>query len=244
MQDHIFEIGGAAIDKSEQEYKKLMDNIVYSQIPGYRESSVTSRSFPIELEAAKQRLSPMKPQVDGSYFNQTAGALIKTDGPLDVALGSDGYFVIEGNWGEGYTRDGRFHLDKDGRLLSVAGNFPVMGQGGAITVNPEGMIDISQDGDIRVDGEIVDRLRVVKPENNLSLDPLSGSIFKKGDPNDAFIDVEDPRVIVGYVEGSNADISLMMMKMISLQKISDINTGFIKDRSNNLSKAMELGKSQ
>ena len=113
MTDRILEIGEAGLETTDEKVKKLMDNMVGAQVPGYRKSDVVVRSFPLELQSAQQRLSSSasKPMVEGTFYNNIHGALIKTDNQLDLALGSDGFFVVSGSWGEGYTRDGRFHLD-------------------------------------------------------------------------------------------------------------------------------------
>ncbi len=242
MTDRVFEIGAAGLQSSDQKVRKLMDNMVGSEIPGYKKSEAVIRGFPLELEAANQRISAMKPQVEGSFYNNIQGALIKTSSKLDLALGSDGYFVIAGTWGEGYTRDGRFRLDKEGRLLSVAGNFPVMGQNGPIVVPPGAEVEFTQSGEIKVDGSTVDSIRVVNPERQESLDSLNGSIFKKKDPSAVLVEVDSPRVIQGYIEASNVNIVDQMMEMIYLERIYSLNTKVIQARDAELARAMELGR--
>lgn len=230
------------MDTTDQRVRKLMDNIVNSEVPGYKKSDAVVRGFPFELDAANFRLSSMKPEVEGTFYSNIQGALIKTDGKLDLALGAEGYFVLIGNWGEGYTRDGRFRLDVDGRLLSVAGNFPVMGQGGPIVVPSGAQVEFTQNGEVRVDGVVMDTLLVVQPEQDNSLEALSGSLFKKKDASTVLVEVDSPRVIQGYVEASNASVIDQMMEMILLERIYSINTKIVSGRDANLSRAMELGR--
>ncbi len=244
MADRILEIGEAGLESTDQRVKKLMDNMVNAEVPGYKKSEAVVRSFPLELEAASQRINSMKPQVEGSFYSSIQGALVKTDSQLDLALGTEGFFVLQGPWGEGYTRDGRFHLDKDGRLLSVSGNFPVIGQSGPIVVTPGAVVEFTQDGEIKVDDEIVDRIQVLKPEIKEELESLNGSIFKKKDVSAVLVEVENPRVIQGYVEASNVNIIDQMMEMIYLERIYNINAKLIQGRDGNLARAMELGRPQ
>jgi flagellar basal body rod protein FlgG len=242
MTDRILDIGSAGLESTDQRVRKLMDNVTYSEVPGYRKSEAVVRGFPMELDAATQRLSAMKPQVEGTYYSHLQGALIKTNGKLDLALGSDGYFVIAGPWGEGYTRDGRFRLDKDGRLLTVAGSYPVMGAGGQIVLPPGADVSVSQNGMIEVDGEEVDQVRVVKPEVRDNLESLNGSIFKMGGSFTPMQEIENPRIIQGYIEASNVNIVDQMMEMIYLERVYNVNTKIVQSRDAGLARAIELGR--
>lgn len=48
----------------------------------------------------------------------TQGNIDSTEKATDLAIAGDGYFVMRGSDGESYTRDGGFHFDKDGYLVS------------------------------------------------------------------------------------------------------------------------------
>lgn len=230
------------MESTDQRVKKLMDNLVNSEVPGYKKSEVVIRGFPLELEAATQRASAVKPQVEGSFYSNIRGALVKTGNKLDLALGSDGYFVVSAPRGEGLTRDGRFQLDKDGRLLTVAGNFPVMGQAGPITVTPGGQVEFTQDGDVKVDNVKVDRIRVVLPEQQTELEPINGSVFQRRDAAAVLQEVANPRVIQGYVEASNVNVVDEMMEMILMERIYGVDSKIISTRDANLTRAMDLGR--
>ena len=62
--------------------------------------------------------------------------------------------------GQRYTRQGHFQVSVDGQLVTMAGD-PVMGQGGAITLNP-GPVDASSDGRLFQEGEEVGQLQLVQ----------------------------------------------------------------------------------
>ncbi len=48
----------------------------------------------------------------------TQGNIDSTEKATDLAISGDGYFVLSGNDGVSYTRDGSFHFDKDGFLVT------------------------------------------------------------------------------------------------------------------------------
>ncbi|NTV53756.1 MAG: flagellar hook-basal body complex protein, partial [Candidatus Firestonebacteria bacterium] len=52
---------------------------------------------------------------------QTQGALQSTGVTTDLAIQGDGFFVLNDNGTQVYTRDGSFSLDEDGLLVSASG---------------------------------------------------------------------------------------------------------------------------
>lgn len=242
--DPILNIGAAGLESSEEKVKALMNRMVNAETPGFKSSDVVIRSFPLELEAAQRRVDSMAPRVTGTYYNYLPGALIKTGRRTDLALGADGFFVVMCPWGEGYTRDGRFIINKDGQLVSVAGGYPLVGQSGPLSVDPTSKIDITQEGEIKVDGVIIDRIRVVNFPNKQDLESVNGVVFK--DPNNILIpsEVEAPRIVQGYIEASNANVIEQMMELVYLSKLYSLNSKIVQTRDTALSRAVQMGAAQ
>ncbi|MFZ8933109.1 MAG: flagellar hook protein FlgE [Bacteriovoracaceae bacterium] len=57
-------------------------------------------------------------------YNQ--GDISRTDSSTDLAISGDGFFVVDADFGRGYTRDGSLHFDAQGNLVNPDG-FRVMG---------------------------------------------------------------------------------------------------------------------
>ena len=95
-------------------------------------------------------------------FNQ--GTLKNTGNPLDIAIQGKGFFVIEYEGNEYFTRDGHFTVNMDGNLINSDG-FKVLGQNGEINVSIDGdktgQISLSKAGEIFVDNEYIDSLKIV-----------------------------------------------------------------------------------
>lgn len=51
----------------------------------------------------------------------TQGSITSTSNPLDLAINGAGFFRMENNGAPSYTRNGQFHLDKEGYLVNDAG---------------------------------------------------------------------------------------------------------------------------
>jgi len=63
---------------------------------------------------------------EGISSDVTQGDLIATGNPLDAAIQGNGYFMINSNGTQQYTRDGAFQLSSTGELTTVSGQ-PVLG---------------------------------------------------------------------------------------------------------------------
>lgn len=67
-------------------------------------------------------------------FDASQGSLQHTGNPSDFALGTPGFFAVQGADGqEAYTRDGGYVLDATGLMRTHSGLL-IMGDGGPITV--------------------------------------------------------------------------------------------------------------
>lgn len=76
------------------------------------------------------------------------GPLQRTEAPLDVAIDGPGFFAVQTQNGERYTRAGNFHLNPQGQLVTNNGQ-QVLGQGGPIVLEPtDSNIAIAADGTI------------------------------------------------------------------------------------------------
>jgi flagellar basal body rod protein FlgG len=244
MTDPILRIGQSGLETTDERVKSVINKMVNAETPGFKESDVMIRSFPLELEAAQNKIKAEQPQVEGTFYKQIKGSLVRTGGATDFALGSDGFFVLSCPWGEGYTRDGRFSIDSDGKLISTAGHFPLLGQNGPIVVPPGSEIELSQTGEIRVNGTIIDRIRVVKVDNLQNLESLNGSLFRSSGADQNFVEVDSPRLVQGYVEASNSNIVDQMMELVAINRIYDLDAKIIATRDQSLTKALDMGKMQ
>lgn len=153
--------------------------------------------------------------VADTQTDRTAGTLKQTESPLDLALGGDGFFVVQTPDGERWTRSGSFRLDEDSRMVDANGN-AVLGEDGPILL-PPGRVEINGDGRIRVEGKDVARLRLDSGPAGASLTHAGGTLFLP-DPDGQPLP-EDERVVrQGYLETSNVNAVGSLVDMIEIQR--------------------------
>lgn len=144
------------------------------------------------------------------------GTLRETGDPLNVAITGNGFFVIDGEDGPRYTRNGSFTLNNEGELV-LQGAGPVMGENGPIEV--KGKLEISIDGDVFVNGTMVDRLKIVDFENKTDVLRKAGhSLFELEDDKTEEIEATGHRIDQGFLEESNVNAVEEMVNMLSIMR--------------------------
>ena len=141
-------------------------------------------------------------------------------------MSGEGFFAVETPNGERYTRNGNFHLGKEGILLTKEG-YPVLGENGPIHVEDDRFY-VNQDGMIynKEDNVLVDRIKVVRFENERFLKKQGSSLWNTNDiagqPHIAEGD-ERPRFLQGYTETSNVNVVNEMVQMIEVNRAYEAN---------------------
>jgi len=126
---------GSAMEASARRHELISQNLAHANMPGYRRQEMRHACMEHSFDDAYRnavQFHSMGTTSDEILTDFTQGIMERTGEPLDVALEGAGFFVVEGPAGPLYTRNGTFHVDADGQLLT-ADRLPVMGRDGAIT---------------------------------------------------------------------------------------------------------------
>jgi len=190
-------------------------NIANANTPGYRAERLVFSDF--LLRTRGRDLPPGGETVTftqdrASYRDQAAGPITHTANTLDLALGGDGYFMVETPSGTRLTRAGHFELNASSNIVNSDGH-PLLDTGGQkIQLSAaDTTITISADGTISTENGRVGRIGVVRPADPLRMKPEGGRLFvAEGTP----LPVDKPRVIQGAIEQSNISPVIELTRMM------------------------------
>ncbi len=221
----------------------ISNNLANVNTPGFKRDFLADTAYP---EAPMYRVAQGGASFIGTlgfgvgtptvHTDFTQGSLRTTDNPLDVALIGEGYFVVDGAQGERYTRSGHFFRDAEGYLVTSAGEY-VQGVEGPINIAGSS-VEITGDGTVMVDGQAVDRLRVVwfPPGTGAKLGEtlwVAAEVFE----------VEQFHIQQGAVEASNVNSVKEMVDMINVLRAYEANQRVITSEDQLLEKAVnEIGR--
>jgi flagellar basal-body rod protein FlgG len=154
------------------------------------------------------------------------GALESTGNTLDLAIQGNGFFTLQTAQGIRYTRDGQFARDPQGYLVTMDGD-RVLAQSGRPVQLQAGAVQISGNGDIRQNGQVVDTLRIVGFGNLQAVRPEGDNRFIDTGAGRPALDAAST-VHQGFLERSNANVVRSMVDLISAQRWFEANQKVIQ----------------
>lgn len=200
-------------------------NLANANSTGYKAEEHRLRAVQVQSQASIKGLPTRAFAVDAStHTDFTAGPMMGTGRPLDVAVRGPGWIALQMPDGsEAYTRNGSFELDVNGVLQTRKG-IPVMGDGGTISVPPEVKLSIGVDGTMSALPEsgaqntpsVIGRIKLVNPPSGDMVRGEDGLFRPRG--GDAVPMDETVSIVSGTLEGSNVNAAEQMVSMISLAR--------------------------
>lgn len=220
-------------------------NLANASTTGFRAEYNVFRAVPVVGEGAPTRTYVLDSSVGANF---TPGPIEQTGRPLDVAVQGSGWIAVQARDGtEAYTRNGDLQLSPNG-LLQTRDGFPVMGDGGPISIPPDTTITIAKDGTVSTvpTGTMpssvvtVGRIKLVNPPD-AQLAKSDDGLFRLAGggtaPADASVTLKS-----GALEGSNVNVIEEMVQMIALARQFDMQTKLMQNAQNNDTKAGDLLK--
>lgn len=191
--------------------------------------------------------------------NYSAGTLQQTSNPTDIAIVGNGFFAIDNNGEEMYTRDGSFRFamleDEGSYALVTADGYPVLSTedesiivGGEVPtedleIGPDGTVFYLDEEGIRMD---IAQIKLVQFANKEGLEATGNNLYKatpaSGEP---LVEGDDDTLIgstlrTGYLEGSNVQLAEEMVNLIIAQRAYEVNSTAIQTADDMMKQANQL----
>ena len=179
----------------------------------------------------------------------TQGSLQQSNNSLDVAINGNGFFEVNLPDGTiGYTRDGSFQLDAQGRMVTSSG-LPVAN---GITVPPNAIkVSISADGIVSATlpgnpaPQQLGNIAMSSFVNPAGLEPVGQNMYKEsaasGQPQQGQPGTNGLGFIKqGFLEASNVNVVEELVTMIQTQRAYEMNSKAISTSDQMLAKLSQL----
>ena len=179
----------------------------------------------------------------------TQGSMQQTNNQLDVAVKGNGFFQVTQPDGTiGYTRDGSFQVDAQGRLVTSSG-LPVAN---GITVPPNAAsVSIANDGTVSATlsgsaaPQNIGTLALANFVNPAGLEPRGENLYAEtaasGQPNGGTAGTNGLGTIMqGFLETSNVNVVQELVSMIQTQRAYEMNSKAIQTSDQMLQKLGQL----
>ena len=226
------------------------NNLANVNTNGFKKSEGITRSFSemilnrIESGEADQEIGGLS---NGAYMEQSfkdmsQGTFQRTDNALDFAVEGEGFFVIETEAGERYSRDGNFTINSDSELVTQSGKHVLDTEGERIQLIPDQDFRVSADGQITFNNGLQGaQIDLVNFEDESELLQEGDNLYA-AQPGAPLVESE-AGIAQGYLEGSNVKIVEEMAKMIKTTRHYESNQKVISSIDETLNKVInEVGR--
>jgi flagellar basal-body rod protein FlgG len=203
-------VAGAAMANFARRHDVISNNLANTSTPGFARQD----TFLAKLETAERE--PFRaPRLD-TRTDFTAGTPTLTGNPLDLGLEGSGFFSVQTDRGERFSRLGSLIVGVDG-LLRTRDGWPILGENGLIAIGDR-VPSIEKDGSVLADGQFLDRLRIVTFASGDDIEREHGGLYvpragRIPDPR-----MERPIVVSGQVEGSSVQPVGELVRMIEAMR--------------------------
>ncbi len=181
--------------------------------------------------------------------NFSQGNLQQSSNTLDVAIQGNGFFQLTMPDGSiGYSRDGAFQVDNQGRLVTSSG-FPVSNgltvpsNATSVTIGNDGVVSASIPGNVTP--QPIGTITLASFINPAGLEPKGQNIYAEsvasGQPSAGTPGANGMGALMqGYVETSNVNVVQELVTMIQTQRAYEMNSKAIQTSDQMLQKLGQL----
>lgn len=219
------------------------EDLLYQTVRQPGASSTQQTQLPTGLQLG----TGVRPTATVRMFTQ--GNLQQTGNQFDMAINGQGFFQVQMPDGTtAYTRDGSFHVDANGGLVTSAGfaispaiTIPpnaqtvTIGQDGIVTVTVQGQAAPQNIGTVQL-ATFVNPSGLEARGQNLYLETDASGTASTGTPGSNGLGMLQQ----GYLETSNVNVVEELVSMIQTQRAYEINSKAIQTSDQMLQRLAQL----
>jgi flagellar basal-body rod protein FlgG len=211
--------------------KAQFQDLLYQNMRQAGTANTATTDFPVGLQVGLGT----KPVATESIFTQ--GDFASTNNPLDIVIQGQGFFqIMQPNGQLAYTRNGNFHLNRDGNIVTSEGDMldpqiQIPPDQIGITIGSDGTVSVLQPG--QTESQTVGRIELALFQNPAGLQNIGKSLFLptqasgeaiNGTPGENGLGTLQS----GFVEQSNVSVVEEMINMIVSQRAYEANSKVIR----------------
>ena len=214
MQDSLYVALSSQI-ALEKRLNTIADNVANASTVGFRATGV---KFEDVVSGTGQKAVSFASTGD-TFLSGAHGGMRETGSPFDFAVQGDAWFGIQTPAGTVMTRDGRFSMNENGELLSIEGHQVLDAGGAPIQLDPRGgPPKVSADGALRQGDRQVGAIGLFSFDPGVNFTRYGNSGIVPPKPPEPITDRTDVGVAQGFLEDSNVNPIMEMMRLIQVQR--------------------------
>jgi len=223
--------------------RAIFEDLIYQTLrqPGAQSSQQTTIPTGLQLGTGVRPIATEK--------IHTQGNLQRTENAFDIAISGQGFFqVLLPDGTIGYTRDGSFHKDSQGNLVTSSGyqlqpNIVVPADALSLTIGKDGIVTVTQPGTSAVTqiGQI-QLANFVNPSGlqatgeNVSIETAASGTPSPNNPGENGVGLLNQY----YVEASNVNVAEELVQMIQTQRAYELNSKVVSTSDQMLGRLTQL----
>jgi flagellar basal-body rod protein FlgG len=211
--------------------KAEFQDLLYQNMRQAGASNTATTEIPVGLQVGLGT----KPVASEILFTQ--GDFAATGSPLDLVIQGQGFFQVRQTNGQiGYSRNGNFHLNRDGNIVTTEGDLlnpeiKIPQEQTGITIGSDGTVSVQVPN--QTQPQQVGRIELAYFQNPSGLETIGKSLFMPtqssgeattGTPGENGLGT----LLSGYVEQSNVSVVEEMINMIVSQRAYEANSKVIR----------------
>ena len=237
----------SALNAMDRWQETIAENLASSSVPGFKKqdfsfAAVQAGLHPVPAGPGASRAVLMSGGQASTNFQP--GEFRITGVKTDLAIDGKGFFEVQlPNGGTAYTRDGEFHVDAQGQVVTKEG-YRVLGDGGPIALDLNNYTEpsVSLSGEISQGIDIKGRIRLTEFGNPNLLTRLSGSYFAADNPNAASSPSTASTVRQGALEAANTSVVMEMANLMTAMRTFEANQRMAQIHDDRIARAInDLG---